>query len=374
MNTVVFSSNSSWYLFNFKIEILKNLIDHGYSVICISPIDAYTSKLRDIGCIHENIKISSKSTNPLKDLKIFLSYFFLYRRLKPLVCFHFTIKPNIYGTLAAAILRINIINNITGLGTTFIHKNFVSYLVKFLYLISQPFANKILCQNDDDFEYLVKLGLNKKSQLQLVPGSGVNLKKFFPQKRSFEKDTIYTFIYIGRMLADKGLRELVSAVKIINKDRIVCKLLLYGPFDTDNISSIAIEEIKDWDNIPGVKYKGVTDKPELEMQKGDCVVLPSYREGMPRSLLEAGAMGLPSVATNVPGCKHVIQNNVNGILCDPKSVESLEKAMKKMINIAPEDQREMGQRAREIVVKNFNEQKLIDLTLDFVQKSKLEQS
>ena len=175
------------------------------------------------------------------------------------------------------------------------------------------------------------------------------------------------------MLADKGLRELVSAVKIINKDKIVCKLLLYGPFDTDNISSIAIEEIKDWDNIPGVKYKGITDKPELEMQKGDCVVLPSYREGMPRSLLEAGAMGLPSVATNVPGCKHVIQNNVNGILCDPKSVESLEKAMKKMINIAPEDQREMGQRAREIVVKNFNEQKLIDLTLNFVQKSKLEQ-
>ena len=108
MNTVVFSSNSSWYLFNFKIGTLKNLIDNGYTVVCISPEDEYSSNLQEIGCVHEHIEISSKSKNPFKDIKIFLKYFFLYRRLKPLICFHFTIKPNIYGALAAAIFRIKI--------------------------------------------------------------------------------------------------------------------------------------------------------------------------------------------------------------------------------------------------------------------------
>ena len=124
------------------------------------------------------LKFNLKARNPLKDLKIFFNYFFFIDALKPMICFHFTVKPNIYATLAAAILRIKIINNITGLGTTFIHKNFVSYIVKFLYLISQPFAYKILCQNEDDFEILSKLGFIKKDQLKLVPGSGVNIKKF----------------------------------------------------------------------------------------------------------------------------------------------------------------------------------------------------
>lgn len=369
MNTVVFSSNSSWYLFNFKIGTLRKLIDNGYKVVCISPQDNYSSELQGIGCVHKNIEIQSKSKNPLKDLKIFFNYFFLYWHLKPLICFHFTVKPNIYATLAAAILRIKIINNITGLGTTFIHKNFTSYIVKFLYLISQPFAYKILCQNEDDFKILSKLGFIKKDQLKLVPGSGVNVQKFTPVEKSYGKDHIYTYIYIGRMLADKGLRELISAVKILNRNKIICKLLLYGPFDSDNISSIAMEEIKEWNSIPGVTYEGITDSPHLELQKADCVVLPSYREGMPRSLLEAGAMRLPSVATNVPGCRHIIQHNVNGILCDPKNIESLFQALREMINIPLQEQRKMGQRAREIVVKNFSEQKLIDLALDFVEKT-----
>ena len=109
-------------------------------------------------------------------------------------------------------------------------------------------------------------------------------------------------------------------------------MLLYGPFDSDNISSISMEEIKEWNSIPGVTYEGITESPHLELQKADCVVLPSYREGMPRSLLEAGAMGLPSVATNVPGCRHIIQHNVNGILCDPKNIESLFKQLKRNDN------------------------------------------
>jgi glycosyltransferase involved in cell wall biosynthesis len=370
MHTIVFSSNSSWYLFNFKIETLKNLVDLGYNVVCISPQDKHSSKLQDIGCIHENIEFQSKSRNPLKDLKIFFNYLFLYRRLKPMICFHFTVKPNIYATLAAAILRIKIINNITGLGTTFIHKNFVSTIVKFLYVISQPLAYKIFCQNEDDLAILSKLGSIKKDKLLLVPGSGVNIKKFSPIEKHYKKDHIYTFIYIGRMLSDKGLRELISAIKILNKNQIICKLLLYGPFDSDNISSILMDEIKEWDSIPGIQYEGITESPQLELQKADCVVLPSYREGMPRSLLEAGAMGMPSVATNVPGCRHIIKHNFNGILCEPKNIESLSQALKEMISTPMQEQRKMGQRARDIVVKSFSEQKLIDLTLDFVEKTR----
>jgi len=372
MDTIVFSSNSSWYLFNFRIRTLKYLIERGYNIVCISPKDSYSSKLTDIGCVHEDIEIRSKSKNPVMDLKIFLKYFYLYWRLKPLICFHFTIKPNIYGTIAAAIFRVKVINNITGLGTTFIHKNFISCIVKFLYLISQPFAYKILCQNDDDFNLLTNSGLVKKRQLQLIPGSGVDIKKFSPILKSYEENQVYTFIYIGRMLADKGLRELISAVKTLNQNEILCNLVLYGPCDADNISSISMKEINHWKSIPGVSYEGVTDNPHLALQKADCVVLPSYREGMPRSLLEAGAMGLPSIATNVPGCRHIIQHNINGLLCDAKNIQSLKQAMRKMINIPLKDQIIMGQRAREIVVSKFDEQLLIDMTLDFVKKIEIQ--
>lgn len=369
MNTIVFSSNSSWYLFNFKIGTLQNLIKQNFKVICICPEDEYSFKLKAIGCDHEDIDISSKSKNPFKDLKILLKYFFIYKRLKPNICFHFTVKPNIYGTLAAAMLNIKIVNNITGLGTTFIHKDFVSHIVRFLYLISQPFAFKVLCQNNDDFELILKLGIAKKDQLKLVPGSGVNIKKFSPFERIKLNDHIYTFMYIGRMLADKGLRELISAMQKINKNKIICKLDLYGPDDSDNISAISLDELKHWNIVPGVSYHGITDNPHLALQKADCVILPSYREGMPRSLLEAGAMGLPSIATNVPGCRHIIQHNVNGILCEPKSIQSLEQAMLLMINIPDKDQKIMGQRARDIVSRDFSEQKLIDLTLNIIKNA-----
>ena len=169
------------------------------------------------------------------------------------------------------------------------------------------------------------------------------------------------------MLAGKGLRELVSAVKIINKDKIVCKLLLYGPFDTDNISSIAIEEIKDWDNIPGVKYKGITDKPELEMQKGDCVVLPSYREGLPKALCEASACGKPIVTTDVPGCRDAIIKNQTGILVPPRDFLSLAMAIKKLLN-DKKLSRSMGIKGRINAEENFNIHKVVESHINIYKR------
>jgi glycosyltransferase involved in cell wall biosynthesis len=284
-----------------------------------------------------------------------------------MVCFHFTIKPNIYGAIAAKLLGLKVINNITGLGTTFIHNNFISMIVRLLYRISQPFADKVFCQNQDDLELLKNNGLVNKKKLILVPGSGIDIEKFSPINSTRKPNEIFTFVYIGRLLVDKGLRELVDAVCKLNKNKLVCRLEIYGEPDSNNISSIVDEELIMWRQYSGISLKGHTDEPELALMSADCVVLPSYREGMPRSLLEAGSMALPAVATNVPGCKHFITDGLNGYLCEAKDTRSLQLKMKLMLETSFEKRVAMGEASRAIILQKFDEKILINFVINLIE-------
>ncbi|MDC2973176.1 glycosyltransferase family 4 protein [Gammaproteobacteria bacterium] len=361
---VTLSANTSWYLYNFRQSTIKRLIGKGYRVVCISPFDEYSKELMDLGCEYYDLEMQNKGTNPFKDIKTFLKLLFIYLKLKPFAAFHFTVKNNIFGTWAGLISNTPSINNVSGLGTAFIRDGLISIVVRLLYKCSQPFAHRVYCQNPEDFDLLIDKKLVNKDKLFLLPGSGVDLKRFNSDSVKYSKNEQFTFLYVGRILADKGLFELIKAYKNLKIKKINCELWICGILNAENISSISKTQIEDWKDIPGIRWLDQEKYIENIYKQVDCVVLPSYREGMPKTLLEAGSMGLPSVATDVPGCRNIIQDNVNGFLCRAKDARDLEQAMTKALNLSKNEYEKMSINARNIVKNNFDEKIVIDSALN----------
>ncbi len=371
IKTVALSANSSWYLFNFRQSTIKKAISEGYNVLCISPKDDYHLKLEELGCKHYELNFNSKSINPFLDLFLLYKFYKIYKLIRPDFIFHFTIKNNIYGTIASRFLRIPSINNISGLGTAFLSFSFSLLIVKFLYKISQPFAHKVFCQNIEDYNYLINKKLVRKENLDLLPGSGVDLQRFNTKLKLKEanKNSIFTFLYAGRMLKDKGVHELVRAFSEVGEENKKCKLILCGFTDVDNRSAITKDELDLISNIPNIEWIGSTDKIEDILSYVDCVILPSYREGLPKILLEAGAMGLPSLASDVPGCRNVIQEGVNGLLFKPKSSDSIKNSIYRVLEMSDSEILTMGLSARKIVEENFDEQIVISKFFSVLNES-----
>ncbi len=368
--TITLSSNSSWYLFNFRRSTIETFLKKNFNVICICPADSHTDALKKLGCEWHEIKVSRKGINPFEDFKLFLQILSLYLRIKPMAAFHFTVKNNIYGSFAAFFARVPAINNITGLGTAFLHRNFISRVVLFLYRLSQPLAHKVFCQNIEDLNLLAQFKILSKEDIGLLPGSGVNLDRFNPmlKKSLIDHKRKFRFLYAGRMLADKGLYELYEAISIMNNPKIICELWLSGFTDYENVSAIPKSTLEKWSDNSWILWKGPSDSIEKIMSEVDCIVLPSYREGMPKTLLEAGAMAIPVITTDVPGCNSIITNNKNGLICKPKDSKSLGLALNKMLNMTNAERLEMGECGREIVQKKYNEEFVVKAAIDEVYK------
>ncbi len=367
MKTITLSANTSWYLYNFRASTIRRLVRDGYRVVCLAPRDDYSGKLEtDLGAEWRQLDMDNKGTNPVRDLALVFRFWTLYRALRPVAALHFTIKNNVYGTWAARLWGIPAINNVSGLGTAFIRSGPVGAVVRLLYRLSQPFAHHIFCQNGEDHALLLRNKLVPGSRLELIPGSGVDLDRFTPALRQGH-DGPLRFLYAGRMLRDKGLGELITATRAINAGGAACSLWLSGFADVGNVSAIPGEQLAEWGEMPGIEWLGPSDTMEEVYGAVDCVVLPSYREGMPRSLLEAGAMGLPVIATDVPGCRNVVRDGINGLLCEAKSSESLQQAMEQMISMPPEDRREMGERGRSIVVEAYDEKLVVEAAVRAVE-------
>jgi glycosyltransferase involved in cell wall biosynthesis len=367
--TVTLSSNTSWYLYNFRASTIRRLLDEGYRVVCLSPVDDYSQKLMvDLECEWRPLVMNNQGSNPFTDARLVYQFWRHYSQLKPAAALHFTIKNNVYGTWAARLLKVPAINNVSGLGTAFIRSGIVPAIVRLLYKTSQPFAHRVFCQNEEDFAQLLQGKLVAPGKLELLPGSGVDLQRFNPSLRE-EHSGPFRFLYAGRMLADKGVKELVAAVQSINADGARCELWLCGFADVENVSSISHQQLTRWGQLPGIEWLGPTDSMEAIYSAVDCVVLPSYREGMPRSLLEAGAMGLPVIATNVPGCRNIVTDGFNGLLCEARDSGSLQQAMRKMLAMTAAERLDMGQNGRTLVSKNYDEKLVVEATLRAVNSA-----
>ncbi len=361
---IVLSSNTSWSIFNFRFGLIEELLKN-YKVIVVAPKDKYSEKLIDLGCKYYDIYIDRKGTNPINDLKTFWQYYRLYKKIKPNIALHFTIKPNIYGNLASQLLGIPVVNNITGLGTLFIKKNFITYLVEIMYKIA--FRNSfVFFQNREDKELFVQKNLVKR--YDVLPGSGINTEKFKPIKIE-KKDNIFRFLLIARMIWDKGIGEYVEAAKIIKQKYKDVEFLLLGPVGVDNPTAIPKEQIDKWQKEELVKYLGTTDDIKSEIAKVDCVVLPTYyREGVPRVLLEAAAMEKPLIATNIAGCKEVVEDGINGYLCRVKDSEDLADKMEKMLNLSEDKRKAMGKAGRQKITNQFDENIVIKKYLKIISQ------
>lgn len=358
---VFLTANSTWNVVNFRLGLIRALQSKGMDVIVAAPADRDPEPLRKIGCHFVQINLDRSSSSIYGDAALLYSYRSLLKRERPSVVLGFTVKPNIYASLAAASLGIPVINNISGLGTAFIHRGLVSSIVKYLYRISLARSHCVFFQNPDDRQLFLDLKLVGQSRAATLPGSGVDLDRFSPcEDLKVEHRSSFTFLLIGRLLWDKGVGEFVEAARLVKADHPDANFQMLGPLDPQNRTAIKEESIKRWCEEGVITYLGSADDVRPHIASSDCVVLPSYREGTPRSLLEAAAMARPLIATDVPGCREVTSDGVNGLLCRARDATDLARAMRRMLTMEPSIRAAMGRAGRVKIVKEFSENTVIE--------------
>lgn len=361
--TVAIVINTSWNVYNFRLNLLKALQKDGYHVVVIAPRDDYSQLLEKEGFKFHHLHLDNDSTNTTKELKLFFHLLKLYQEINPDIILHYTVKPNIYGNLAAAFLRKSTINNISGLGTVFLNDKLSSKIARVLYKLTLKFSGKVFFQNSYDRKLFIKNALVKKDITDLIPGSGIDTNFFAPE--TFQPKNL-TFLFIGRLIRDKGIGEYIEAIKIVQEKYKDVKFQIVGSLYEKNPTAINKQTLNSWIEHGLVEYMGHTDDIKKSISNASCIVLPSYREGLSRSLLEAASMGKPIVTTDVPGCRDVVDDGINGFLCKVKNPADLANAMIKLINLSEQDRNKMGQHGRKKVISKFSDNIVIQKYKDAI--------
>jgi glycosyltransferase involved in cell wall biosynthesis len=350
--------NTSWNIYNFRINLIKSLLASGHEVHTVAPHDEFTERLTSLGCIHHNIKMDSRGANPFKDMALLVELFLTYRKIRPDIILHYTIKPNVYGTLAASLLKIPVVNNVCGLGTVFLKDDLVSKMAMLLYKISFHLPKKVFFQNADDLKLFIDKKLVPTETVDLLPGSGIDLDKFTPQP--FQRNKTFTFLLISRLITDKGVLEYIEAIKKLQAEGLQARFQVLGALDPNHKRGIEPKLVNEWVESGVVEYLGTTENVHQYIGKADCIVLPSYREGTPRTLLEAASSSKPIIATDVPGCNQVVVDNVNGLLCKIKDSSDLANKMKMMAGMDNEKLRTFGVNGRAKMEAEYDESIVIN--------------
>jgi glycosyltransferase involved in cell wall biosynthesis len=366
MKTIVISYNTARYLYRFRIGTVRALIERKHKIVVVAPWDDYSLKLRDLGCDVYDIKMNNKGSNPLADARTLLAYRKIYRTIRPDLALHFTIKPNIYGTLAARSLGVPCLNMVTGVGTAFINDSWLTRFVEILYRLSQSWPHKVFFQNMDDLGLFINRGLVQSGKTEILSSSGVDLSLFSSAPPANNAAPI--FLLIGRMLRDKGVVEFVEAARLLKTRHPDVRFQLLGQMDVVNRTAILREQMDRWVADGVVEYLGETDDVRPYIAHADCVVLPSYREGLSKTLLEAAAMARPIVATDVPGCREVFNDGVSGYLCKVKNIDDLANKLERMLMLSSEQRAEMGRKGRDKMQREFDEQIIIRRYLEVIDE------
>jgi glycosyltransferase involved in cell wall biosynthesis len=362
---VLISLNSSWNIHNFRSGLIRALMAAGHQVVAVCPDDGYVEHVRSLGCRVRVIEMDGQGTHPIREAKLLLAYWALLRGERPDVYLGYTVKPNVYGSMAAHLCGVPVINNIAGLGAVYIGGGWMSKLVSLLYKLALSRSRLVFFQNEDDRSLFIDKGLVHKNRTALVPGSGIDLNKFScaceaPMLDVGEAGTPFCFLLVGRMLWDKGVGEYVEAARALRVRHPQVRFCLLGFLDSANPAAISSSQMREWEDEGVVEYLGESDDVRGELRNADCVVLPSYREGTPRTLLEASAMCRPVIATDVPGCNRAVTDGLNGILCAPRDVEGLASAMERMLSMCKAEREAMGQRGRHKMEREFDERLVFD--------------
>lgn len=356
---ILFVNSNTHHLFGQQ-HLMRAFAGMGYEIILLMPDESnYFSKLANLGYKCVALKIYSRSLNPFKDLALLVRLSKYFKQLQPDIILSFTIKPNLFGAIAAWFTKTPLIANVTGLGYVFINKGFITRIAIMLYKIAFRKAQFIFCQNEDDFELLKQNRIfNDLSKVAVIPGSGVDLTKF--AYIGIKQNPDIKFLYAGRLLWDKGLGELVAAFEQVRKKYKNIKLIFIGDYFFNNPAAIMPEQIEHWVSNGLIEYRGMVDNVSDVIAEVDCMILPSYREGMPRSLLEASSMGKPIITVDSIGCKNVVEDGVTGYMAKVRDVDSLAFAMLKFIKLPLADKIQMGINGRAKMKREFDQKIVIE--------------
>ena len=365
IRTIMIVSNTAWSLYNFRLGLACALRDSGFRVVMVAPYDEYADRIMQAGFEYRPLEFDNSGTNPYHDIKLFFKLLRLYRSLRPVVILHFTIKVNIYGALAARFLKIPSLGNITGLGTLFLSDNLIYRAARYLYLIALRSPYKVFFQNPADRDLFLRKEFVRPEQVSLLPGSGVNLNNFKPVKVTPKRQ----YLFVGRLIRDKGIFEFVEAARLLKPKYPQVEFAILGDLYLKNPTAVSKATLDDWIDTGIVRYLGYVDNVQAEMASSECIVLPSYREGLSRVLLEASAMARPIVASDVPGCNDVVDDGVTGFLCEVRSSEDLALKIEKMINLSPNKRTAMGKAGRKKIEQQFDEKIVIRMVIDVVNKA-----
>lgn len=369
MKTIVISINSSWNIVNFRKGLIAALLGHGYRVVVVAPADRYSPQLAALGVDFIPLHIDKQGTSPARDLLLLWRTFRVLRRLRPDAYLGYTAKPNIYGSLAAHLLGIPVINNVAGLGTAFIQHGWLTRIVTRLYRVAFGRSKTVFFQNSDDRALFIDTGLVRPDQARLLPGSGIDLAQFDPTPPPARERAPITFLLIARLLWDKGVGEYVEAARLVRAELADARFQMLGFLDVANRSAIGRADVQQWTDEGIIDYLGEADDVRPFIQAADCIVLPSYREGLPRVLLEGGAMARPLVATDVPGCRQAVQHGVSGYLCEVRNARSLADAMLRIARLPASERRAMGEAARAHIETHYDERIVIEQYLSALDEA-----
>lgn len=358
MARIFISANSSWNIVNFRAGLVRALKQEGHELFFLTPSGPADADLSQLHGEHLTLPMKRDSVNPFIDIFVLLSYLYYMLRYRPAYYLAFTSKPNIYGGIASRLAGVKAVHNISGLGYVFIKGGFLKMLVISFYRRALKKAHHVFFQNADDKALFEELGILRTSSVSILPGSGVDIEAFQPALRPKNKQ--FTFLMVARLLVDKGVREYAEAAHLLKAQGLDVCCQLLGPLDSLNPAGIHQQELDQWIAEGVLSYLGETKDVCPYWQAADCAILPSYLEGAPRTLIEAGAVGLPSITTNVPGCRFVVKDNETGFLVPARDAKSLAEAMVKMVNLPQKQRQDMGRTARLHIAQNFSETTVID--------------
>jgi glycosyltransferase involved in cell wall biosynthesis len=364
--SVAVVSRCAWTLVTFRRGLLQSLLAAGAQPLAVGDgRDGCAPRLRDSGIAFQHVDVARRGLSPLQDLALLLRLARLFRQHRPDVVHCFTIKPAIYGTFAAALAGVPArVVTITGLGHAFTSAPaWLTAIVSALYRAALSLAHVVQFQNAEDRDLFVRKRIVDAAKTRLVAGSGVDIRAFAPQPLPAGAGRSMHFLMIARLIREKGVLEFIEAAQQLRQLYPDVRFSLLGGMDARNPSGFTGAQLQAIQSSQVVRWLGETHDVRPSLSDADVVVLPSYREGLPRALLEAAAMGRPAVASDVPGCRQAVVDGVTGYLVPARDVQSLAAAMRRLID-NPHEVATMGAAARARVTAHFDESTVVQATLD----------
>lgn len=354
---VVVCANFAWNLVNFRAGLIRGLVAAGYRVLAVAPADAaMEARLRALGADFAATPIDAMGLAPHRDLATFLAFRRLIASHRPAAWLSWTIKPNVYGALAARLAGVPAFPNVSGLGTAFIRQDLLTMLVRRLYRLGFDRAPVVFFQNADDRALFLDGAMVRAGQARLLPGSGIDTVAWAPEDSV--RPPRRRFLMLARVVADKGVREYVAAARELRARWPDARFRLAGFLDVANRTAISAAEVDGWVAEGAIEYLPPVEDVRPLIRAADFVVLPSYREGLSRVLLEAAALGRPIITTDVPGCRDIVDDGVNGFLCAARSVAALAAALERAARTEDSEWRELAAAGRARVIAGFSQERI----------------